>query len=325
MKNFYTKKEYQDISKIFNLGNIKNIVYFKQGYQTPKVAITTSKGKFIIAKHNLSNKKVIVADMKIVPRIALNHEINFLQTLKNLPVPHYIKSKKENYLENFKNYTVSVYKFLPGRHPLKITPRMIYSLGEFVGQFHKKGLKFKKPMLGRREFYNLSPKILKLMYRSVKKQTHPRLKEVFEEIKRGVENNRLPKNLPYGPVHVDIKPDNELFFGEELTGIIDFGNMYIDSLVFDIGKTIMWNCIENHSINKNLTKAFLKGYNKYRKLSKKELPILNQAILFSIYSHIWVDLYHVPLKYVPEKYTLSLVKDFLPVARKLEKEGLSSS
>ncbi|MBI4034093.1 MAG: phosphotransferase [Candidatus Brennerbacteria bacterium] len=322
MLKFFSKKEYQGIADLYKLGTIKSIKYFRQGYQTPKVVITTPRGKFIVAKHNLSSKKVVVADMRIVPRIALLHEINLLTHLKNLPVPHYLPSKRRRYLENFKGYAVSVYRFLSGRQPKRITPKMAYQLGKFVGEFHKLGGKFKKVMRGRRRFYDLNPKVMKLMYRYAKKQTHPKLKSVVEEVKRGVEHNRMPKNLPRGPIHVDIKPDNELFVGEKLTGVIDFGNTYVDPFIFDMGKTIMWNCPKKGKLDKKLTKKFLEGYDKKRKLSKMELRHLKQSILFAIYSHIWVDLYHVPIRYVPENYALFLVKEFLPLARRLEKEDL---
>ena len=322
MLKFFSKKEYEQIGDLFNLGKIDDIKYFRQGYQTPKVVVMTSKGKFIVAKHNLSNKRVVVADMKIVPRVALLHEIDLLTHLKSLPVPHYLPSKRRKYLENFKGSAVSVYRFLPGRQPKKITPKMAYQIGKFVGEFHKLGSKFKKIMRGRRRFYDLNPKVMALMYRYVKKQTHPKLKAVVEEVKRGVEKNRMPKGLPQGPIHVDIKPDNELFIGDKLTGVIDFGNTYVDPFIFDVGKTIMWNCLNNRGLDRTLIKKFLEGYSRKRKLSKREKHYLKQSILFAIYSHVWVDLYHVPIKYVPKSYTLFLVKKFLPMARRLEKGEL---
>ncbi|KKU16608.1 MAG: Homoserine kinase [Candidatus Jorgensenbacteria bacterium GW2011_GWA1_48_13] len=322
MLKFFSRKEYEGIADLFNLGRIDDIDYFRQGYQTPKVVITTPKGRFIVAKHNLSSKKVVVADMKIVPRIALLHEISFLTHLKRLPVPHYIRSSRGKYLENFKGYAVSAYRFLQGRQPRKITLRMAYQLGKFVGEFHRLGSKFRKRMLGRRRFYDLNPKVMALMYRYAKKQTHPELKAVVEEVRQGVENNRLPRGFPRGPIHVDIKPDNELFVGDKLTGVIDFGNTYVDTFIFDVGKTIMWNCLNKRGLDGTLIKKFLEGYNKKRKLSKKENNYLKQSILFAIYSHLWVDLYHVPIRYVPESYTLFLVREFLPLARRLEKEQL---
>jgi homoserine kinase type II len=258
--------------------------------------------------------------MKIVPRIALLCEIELLTHLRSLPVPHYLPSRRHKYLDNFKGYAVSVYRFLPGRHPSKITPRMAYQLGSFVGKFHKLGARFKKAMRGRRRFYDLNPEVMTLMYRYAKRQTHPELKAVVEEVKKGTENNRLPKNLPRGPIHVDIKPDNELFVGENLTGVIDFGNTYVDPFILDIGKTIMWNCARKGRLDKVLTGKFLQGYYKNRKLSIEERRYLKQSVLFAIYSHIWVDLYHVPIRYVPESYTIFLVKEFLPLARWIERQ-----
>src|SRR3989344_1840614 len=234
---FFSKKEYQDIASLFQLGTIKKLEYFSQGYQTPKVAVTTQRDKFVIAKHNLSQKRVVVADMKIVPRVALVHEIDLLNHLKSLPVPHYIRSRDQQYLEDFKGYAVSVYRFIEGRQPKTLTPKMLRQLGQFVGEFHNIGARFKKVMLGRRRFYDLNP-----------------------EVMLGVKNNRLPRGLPRGPIHVDIKPDNELFVGEKLTGVIDFGNTYEDAFIFDVGKTIMWNCVKRGKLEKNLISEFLNGY-----------------------------------------------------------------
>ena len=320
MIKFFSKKEYQKLADQFSLGKIESIKYFRQGYQTPKAVVATAKGKFIIAKHNLSKTRTVVADMKIVLRIALLHEINFLNTLRGLPVPHYLKSRRGKFLEDFGGYAVSAYRFLEGKQPKALTPKMANELGRFLGKFHAQGVKYKKPMSGRRRFYDLNPKIMGLMYKYVRKQTHPKLRAVVEEVKRGVENNRVSKSLPRGPIHVDIKPDNELFVGQKLTGIIDFGNMYIDPLIFDVGKTIMCNCLKNGKLDKELMKNFLQGYESQRRLNRVERRYLKQSILSAIYTNLWVDLWHIPKKYVPLQHTLLLVNKFLPIARNLEKQ-----
>lgn len=320
MLAFFSEKQYQKIADVFALGTITSLKYFRKGYQTPKVAVTTQLGKFIIAKHRLSAKKTVVADMKVVQRTSLLHEITLLNTLNCLPVPHYLQSKHGKYLEDFNGYGVSVYQYLVGRQPKSLTQKMVFQLGAFLGEFHKLGTSFKKPLRDRRRFYDLSPNVMKLMQCTIRKLTNSRLKAVVEEVKKGVEDNRLPKGLPRGPIHVDIKPDNELFVGEKLTGIIDFGNFYIDPFIFDIGKTMMWNCMKRGNLDCGLSKNFLDGYATKRKLTSAESRYLKQSILFAIYSHIWVDLYHVPIRYVPQKYTLFLVNTFLPIARKLNQE-----
>ncbi len=120
---------------------------------------------------------------------------------------------------------------------------------------------------------------------------------------------------------MDIKPENELFERGKLTGVVDFGNFYVDAFVIDVGKTIMWNCCRNRKLDWKLALAFMEGYTSRRKASRAELASITQWILFAIYSHLWVDLYPVPLGYVPESYTLRLVNEFLPIARQLESEN----
>ena len=89
--------------------------------------------------------------------------------------------------------------------------------------------------------------------------------------------------------------------------------------MIDVGKTIMWNCCITGMLDEKLFKSFIHGYKEKRRLNKNEAKYLKKSILYAIYSHIWVDLYHIPIKYVPIKWTLFLVKTFLPVARKLSK------
>ena len=93
----------------------------------------------------------------------------------------------------------------------------------------------------------------------------------------------------------------------------------------DVGKTIMWNCCKHKKLDFKLTAELLRGYETKRKLNKKEKSYLKNSILFGIFSHIWGDLYHVSVGYIPENYTISLIRNFLPIARKLEKNKLFPS
>ena len=318
MLKFYNKKEYQLIANIYGLGKISMLSYFYGGLQTPKVRIKTQLGEFVISKNKLSNKKDIASKSKE----SLQYEIDLLNSLKGLPVPSYYPSLKGNFIEKFNDGWVTVDKYIPGKAPKKITPKIAYSLGVFLGEFHNRGQRFKKKLKSRRRFYDLNPRVMKVMKPLAFKQTHPKLKSIREEMMRGVENNFPSSKLPKGPIHVDIYYNNELFLGNKLSGIIDFGNFYIGPLMIDVGKTIMWNCCLKGKFNKKLFKEFIRGYKSKRKFNKFEKAYLKKSILYAIYSHIWVDLYHVPIKYVPESWPLFLAKNFLSVARKLEKSDL---
>lgn len=323
MKKFYSKKEYQSISDIYNLGNIKRLEFFKQGYgKSGKAKIVTNKGIYVISSNVISNKKDLVSKS----RESLQYEINMLNSIENMCIPKYIISINNNYIEKFKNNWVSVYYFLPGKTPKDINSFKAKELGKFLGEFHGKSKKFNRIPSSRRKFYDLNSKVLRKMRKLAYCQNNKILKSVIQEVERGVVKNYPPNKLPKGPIHVDIGHGNELFIDDKLSGIIDFGNFYHGPFMVDVGKTIMWNCCYNKKLNQKLTMSLLKGYESKRKLNKLEKKYLKKSILFAIYSHIWVDLYHVPIKYVPESYTLFLVKNFLPVAIDLEnsKELFSS-
>jgi Ser/Thr protein kinase RdoA (MazF antagonist) len=202
---------------------------------------------------------------------------------------------------------------------------MARELGVFLGEFHLQGKRFRKILKSRRKFYDLNPAVMKKTERYAFNQNNLLLKLVVHDIKSGVEKNRPPAGLPRGPIHVDIKPENELFVKNKLSAVVDFGNFYVGPLMVDVGKTIMWNCCGRGKFDKNLFKSFMNGYKSKRRLTKKEFSYLKKSILFAIYSHIWVDLYHVPLKYVPESYTLFLVKNFLPVATQIENMNFNAN
>ena len=153
---------------------------------------------------------------------------------------------------------------------------------------------------------------------TAREQSNPLLQGHFERVRMGLIENRLPAGLAVWPIHVDLKPVNELFTGETLSGVLDFWLFYRDALLIDIGKAIMWNCVQDKKVNPELMSHFLEGYERERILPERERALLKKAILFAIYSHIYVDYYHVPLEIVPESYTIGLVKDFLPVADDLE-------
>jgi len=318
-KVFFTTGEYQEIADLFKLGKIRKLYFFKtHGFESSKALITAIKGKFIISAYQFPKRGNLVGKSEL----SIEEEINFVNFLKSLPVPHYLKSKQGKFIEHKFGFMVTVYNYLPGKHPKKITPERARQLGVFLGKFHKIGKKFKKQLLSRRQFYELSDKTIKRMDVYATKQKNSKLKSVVKEVREGVLRNQLPQNISRGPIHVDIKPENELFIGKNLSGIIDFGIFYRGPLLVDVGKTIMWNCYREDKIDRQLFKSFINGYLSQIKMIAREKSLLKRAILFGIYAHIYVDLYHVPLKRVPESYTLSLIKTFLPVARWLENNSI---
>ena len=208
MSNYYSKTEYREIASLYKLGAVRSLfridIHLKKDHQTLKTVVATPRGRFVISKHELSRKKDTVS--KSVR--SLQYEIDLLDCLKSLPVPHYVRSHKGNFIEKFGDGWVTVDKFFDGKSPDAITPKMAYRLGYFLGSFHVQGKKFRKVLPERRKFYDLSPPTMRMMGKYAFKQKNPLLKSVVEEVKKGVETTALPDRLPKGPIHVDINPQN---------------------------------------------------------------------------------------------------------------------
>ncbi len=87
-----------------------------------------------------------------------------------------------------------------------------------------------------------------------------------------------PVDLPRGQIHADLFPDNTLFLGERLTGLIDFYFACTDLLAYDLAVCLNAWCFEaDASFNLTKGRAVVAAYRAVRPLSGDEaaaLPVL---------------------------------------------------
>lgn len=105
-----------------------------------------------------------------------------------------------------------------------------------------------------------------------------------------------PRDLPAGVIHADMFPDNTLFVGETLTGVIDFYFACNDLLAYDVAVNLNCWCFEGDgSFNITKGRAFLSRYQAVRPLSQAErdaLPVLARgaALRFLLTRlHDWIN------------------------------------
>jgi homoserine kinase type II len=132
-----------------------------------------------------------------------------------------------------------------------------------------------------------------------------------------------PKHLPDGVIHADLFPDNVLFLGDRLSGLIDFYFACNDILAYDIAICMNAWCFEtDHSFNVTKARAFLNAYGRERKLSDAEqdsLPLLARGAALRILLTRLVDWFNVP------PGALVRPKDPLEYVRKLRfQQGVAS-
>jgi len=107
-----------------------------------------------------------------------------------------------------------------------------------------------------------------------------------------------PTDLPRGVIHADLFPDNVLFLGEKISGLIDFYFACTDHLAYDLAICLNAWCFEPDS-SFNITKAMglFNAYERIRALEAAEveaLPILVRGAALRFTLTRLVDWLNVP-------------------------------
>src|SRR5205085_6565930 len=107
-----------------------------------------------------------------------------------------------------------------------------------------------------------------------------------------------PNDLPQGVIHADLFPDNALFLGDRLSGLIDFYFACTDTLAYDVAICLNAWCFElDHSYNVTKGRALLAAYAGVRPLAAAEraqLPLLARGAALRFLLTRLVDWLDVP-------------------------------
>jgi len=102
-----------------------------------------------------------------------------------------------------------------------------------------------------------------------------------------------PKNLPAGPIHADLFPDNAFFLDGELSGVFDFYFACSDFLAYDIAVCLnSWAFERRGEYNLTKGKALISGYESVRRLEPREraaLPVLSRGAAMRFFLTRLVD------------------------------------
>jgi len=108
-----------------------------------------------------------------------------------------------------------------------------------------------------------------------------------------------PTGLPTGAIHADLFPDNVLFLGDRLSGLIDFYFAATDLLAYDLAITLNAWCFsaDGRHWHADLAAAMVAGYARNRPLEPQEcqaLPVLAQGAALRFLLTRAYDWLHTP-------------------------------
>lgn len=265
----YTDVSVEDLDAFLKPYDVGGLVSFRgiaEGVENSNYVLEAEKGRFILT---LYEKRVNEADLPFF--------LGLMEHLQrqgiNCPLP--VRARDGQMLHRLAGRPAALITFLNGVSYRRPTPQHCAELGATLAALHNgaAGFQIARPnalgLEGWRPLYNLARA-------DADKVMHGLVLTIDHELDF-LEKN-WPRTLPSGVIHADLFPNNVLFMGDRLTGVIDFYFACNDAFAYDLAICLNAWCFENDfSFNISKGRAMIAAYEAVRPLSAEEkaaLPIL---------------------------------------------------
>jgi homoserine kinase type II len=197
----------------------------------------------------------------------LGQEIEILNNLKmiNFPTAYPIIGIDGEYITQMDTGFIVLYEFISGRRP-RLGVAEATAVGEAVG---KLSIFVPPDHFRRKNTINITGCNQLAASLSSAPNQYPDIYEYFV-LQTKHYSRHIELGLPKGLVHADIFPDNTLYNGSELLGIIDFEEACWDELLFDLAMTINGFCFPDNRLSITYLESLLIAYTQIRQLTPEE-------------------------------------------------------
>ena len=239
------------------------------GFGNSNFKLTTTTGAFLLK----------ICDEKDLTE--LNMQIALLQHLHQhaYPTVYPILTKDQKPLIHETFGSVMLYPFLQGTQP-QSSPKILAQLGKALAKLH-----CIPPITGLPHFA-MGISQMRPFFQEVQDTqfaTHPFVESLKSELETIEPQLNTP--LPTGLLHGDLFLDNTLFDGDKMVAILDFEEGCYDTLLLDIGMTIIGCCYTpEHRLNLKAVQRFLDTYNARRPLTDSEWQHLDCFVHYAALS-----------------------------------------
>ena len=252
----------------YAIGEAVSFTGITHGVENSNYHLTTTSGEYILT---LYEKRVAKEDLPFF--------IGLMQHMAGAGIvcPMPIADKAGVILKRLKGREAVIISFLEGIWSQTPTAERCFAGGEVLGRMHLAGASYPNERANALNTEAWRP-LLESSVKSGEADTLiPNVREkaslMLDEILAAWRSD-----LPCGIIHADLFPDNVLFVGDKVTGVIDFYFACNDIFAYDLAIMLNAWCFDaNGEFNLNKAKQLMAGYQSVRKLSKEELeaiPIL---------------------------------------------------
>ena len=207
-----------------------------------------------------------------------------------IPVSTAIKNIDNECISILNNKKIALFEYIDGSSITKIDTHIIREIAMYIGKLHSFSKDFSF------EEYNRKTRIDFNFYYNEIKKSEIDFKFKNELLNSADEISKYDFSiLSSGIIHGDIFPDNVLLDKyNNIKVIFDFNESYYAPFIFDIAIVInFWIKINDFDFftENNLIRDFLNYYSKYRKITKKELKLLDIACKKIALTFIFLRIY----------------------------------
>jgi homoserine kinase type II len=255
--------ELEEFIASYAIGALTSCKGIAEGVENSNYLVQTEAGRYILTLYE-----------KRVSREDLPYFIGLMEHLSSrgmaCPVP--VRDKDGRSLRELAGRPAALITFLDGVSVRRASFEQCASVGAALARLHLAGDGF---ALKRQNSLSLSG--WPPLFDAIRDKANGIIPGLAEEIGKELDYLRTnwPMGLPAGVIHADLFPDNVLFLGNTVSGLIDFYFACNDMLAYDIAICLNAWCFEaDASFNVTKARALLQAYQRVRPLSPFELDAL---------------------------------------------------
>jgi len=247
----------------YGIGRVRRVAGIPEGVENTNYLVEAESGRYVLT---LYEKRVNPADLPF-----------FLGLMEHLagraiPCPLPVHDREGRVIRELAGRPAALVTFLEGTSPRRIEPVHCAELGRGLARMHLAGADF--PL---HRDNALSVKAWRPLLEPWLARADELEAGLSRELARELDEleQDWPRDLPAGVIHADLFPDNALFEGDRLSGIIDFYFACNDLFAYDIAICLNAWCFERErEFNITKARALLRGYREVRPLSPAEVEVL---------------------------------------------------
>ena len=285
----YTDLSDEDLAGLiaaYDLGQPLALKGIAEGVENSNFLLETEAGRFILTIFEKRTKRAdLPFFMDVMERLAA----------KGVPAPRPMRTREGGLLSDVHGKACAIITFLTGVSPKRPNAAQCRAIGVKLAEMHVALQGFPGARANALSVDAWGPLIRPR--HALAYALRPGLADAVEADLTAVEK-AWPRDLPQGVIHADLFPDNPLFLGDEVNGLIDFYFAGADALAYDLAVCLNAWCFEPRgAFNLTRGQALIGGYDSVRKLSAEErdaLPVLARGAALRFFATRLADWAETP-------------------------------